>query len=58
MNTVRFNRVVALIFLLAILTTASGCAAVAGIFKAGVWVGVIMVVLIVGAAAALFSRLR
>ena len=30
------------------LTTISGCGAIEGIFKAGVWVGVIVVVAIVG----------
>lgn len=31
-----------------IITTMSSCAAIEGIFKAGVWVGVLVVVLIVG----------
>ena len=36
----------------------SGCELVEGIFKAGVWVGVIIVVVIVVGVVALFSRLR
>lgn len=38
--------------------TLSGCAAIEGIFKAGVWTGVIIVVLLVVGVVALFSRLR
>ncbi|MEO5782046.1 MAG: hypothetical protein ABIQ07_02175 [Ginsengibacter sp.] len=34
--------------LLAVMTTMSSCDAIAGIFKAGIWVGVLVVVLIVG----------
>ena len=34
--------------LFAVITTMSSCAAIEGIFKAGVWVGVLVVVLIVG----------
>ena len=36
----------------------SGCAAIEGIFKAGVWTGVIIVVLVLVGVVALFSRLR
>ena len=36
----------------------SGCELVEGIFKAGVWVGVIIVVVILVGVGALFSRLR
>jgi hypothetical protein len=36
----------------------SSCEVVEGIFKAGVWVGVIIVVLIVLGVVALFSRFR
>ena len=38
--------------------TLSGCAAIEGIFKAGVWTGVIIVVLVLVGVVALFSRLR
>jgi hypothetical protein len=34
--------------LLAVITTMSSCQIIAGIFKAGVWVGVLLVVLVVG----------
>ena len=45
---------IALVLLLAIML--SGCAAIAGIFKAGVWVGVIMVVVVLGLVFALVGR--
>jgi hypothetical protein len=34
--------------LFTIITTMSSCAAIGGIFKAGIWVGVLVVVLVVG----------
>ena len=34
--------------LLAVTTTMSSCSAIEGIFKAGVWVGVLVVVLVIG----------
>ena len=42
------NSAVLLAFLLVIITTTSGCQAIADIFKAGVWVGVLLVVLVIG----------
>jgi hypothetical protein len=39
-------------------TLMSGCAAIEGIFKAGVWVGVVIVVLVGGLAAALLGMFR
>lgn len=36
--------------------TLAGCTAVAGIFKAGFWVGIIIAVIVVGALFALFGR--
>jgi len=45
---------VLLVLLLAI--TFSGCAAVAGIFKAGMWVGVIIAVVVIGLLLMLFRR--
>ncbi len=39
---------IVLAFLFAIITTMSSCAAIGGIFKAGIWVGVLVVVLVVG----------
>jgi len=48
----------ALVFLIALLLLVStaGCAAVAGIFKAGVWVGVIGAVVLIAIVVFLFSR--
>ena len=43
-----------LVVLLAV--TFTGCAAIAGIFKAGVWTGIIVAVIIVVVVAALVSR--
>jgi hypothetical protein len=45
---------IALVLLLAV--TVSGCSAIAGIFKAGVWVGVIMVLVVLGLVFALVGR--
>jgi hypothetical protein len=36
--------------------TLGGCAAIAGIFKAGVWVGIVVAVIVVGLLFALFGR--
>jgi hypothetical protein len=56
-GSVEISRVVPLLFLIALAVSTAGCAAVAGIFKAGVWVGVIIAVVVVVAVIALFSRL-
>jgi len=45
---------VLLIVLLAV--TVSGCAAIAGIFKAGFWVGIVIAVIVVVLLFALFGR--
>lgn len=45
---------IALVLLLAI--AVPGCAAIAGIFKAGMWVGVIMVLVVLGLVFALVGR--
>lgn len=47
-----------LIVLSLALTAATGCAAVEGIFKAGLWVGVIIAALIIGVVYAVASRFR
>ena len=44
--------------LAASLATTSGCAAIEGIFKAGVWVGILAVVLFGTLAAMVFGALR
>jgi uncharacterized ion transporter superfamily protein YfcC len=51
------SRYVVLLLLVVALVSMTGCAAVAGIFKAGMWVGVIVAVLVIGGALAVFSRL-
>ena len=53
-----FTRVALLLLVLAGLVGASGCSAVEGVFKAGLWTGVIMVVLVVGGLALVVSRFR
>ena len=50
------SRCVLLPLLILVLVSASGCAAIAGIFKAGVWVGVILAVLVIGGGLFVFSR--
>jgi hypothetical protein len=44
--------------LVALVATTSGCAAIEGIFKAGVWVGVLIVLLVVGLAVAATTMFR
>jgi hypothetical protein len=48
--------VVRILFVLLLAMTFTGCAAVAGIFKAGFWVGVVIAVVVVVALFALFGR--
>jgi hypothetical protein len=57
MNRDIARRIIVLLFLSLVITSTVGCAAIAGIFKAGVWVGVIIAVIVIGGAVALFSRL-
>lgn len=51
-------RFVTVSLLLLLATQVAGCEVVEGIFKAGVWVGVIMVVLVIGLVAFLVSRVK
>ena len=51
-------RYIWLLFLIVMAVPLAGCEVAEGIFKAGVWVGVLMVVLIVGSVAFLVTRLR
>ncbi len=44
--------------LLAVASAASGCAAIEGIFKAGVWVGILAVLLIAGVVAVTTGMFR
>jgi len=41
------SRAVLLTFLLGVIASAEGCAAVEGIFKAGFWVGIVIAVIVV-----------
>jgi Flp pilus assembly protein protease CpaA len=50
----RFDTVVLLVLMSFLLT---GCQAIASIFEAGVWVGVILVLVVLGLIGFLFSRL-
>jgi hypothetical protein len=52
------SRVLLWSLVLLVLVGAPGCAAVAGIFKAGMWVGVFMAVVLVGGVLLVVSRLR
>jgi hypothetical protein len=45
-----------ILVILGLAVIVTGCSAIAGIFKAGVWVGVILVVLVVGLLFVLFGR--
>jgi uncharacterized membrane protein len=44
------------VILFFLLSTLAGCSVVGGIFKAGIWVGVVVVVAIIALIAYLFSR--
>ena len=50
------RRLLALCGVVLLVAALSGCAAVAGIFKAGVVVGVVVVLIVVGLLFALFGR--
>lgn len=52
-----FLRTLGFVCVLVLLVFTAGCAAVAGIFKAGVWVGVIIAAVVVAIVLFLFSRL-
>ena len=56
MRSSPLSRYVLLSLLILVLVSASGCAAIAGIFKAGVWVGVVLAVLVIGGGLFVFSR--
>jgi hypothetical protein len=45
-----------ILFVLLLAVTVTGCAAIAGIFKAGFWVGIVLAVIVVVALFALFGR--
>jgi hypothetical protein len=56
MNSVNAAPATALALLVLVLCGSSGCAAVEGIFKAGVGVGIFMAVVVVGLVVFLFTR--
>ncbi|PYR94480.1 MAG: phosphatidate cytidylyltransferase [Acidobacteria bacterium] len=45
-----------ILLVLLVAVTLAGCAAIAGIFKAGFWVGIVIAVIVVVALFALFGR--
>lgn len=47
-----------LVILISLLTTFTGCEIVGGIFEAGFWVGIIVVVLIIAVVVWLVNRMR
>jgi hypothetical protein len=58
MNLLHRYRLALLMLLVTIAVSTTGCAAVEGIFKAGVGVGVVIAVIVIGGALFLFSRVR
>ncbi len=52
-----FTRAWTLLFAIVLLVSTAGCAAVTGIFKAGVWAGIIIAVMVLGLVLFLFSRM-
>ena len=54
----RLSRYWMLILLVLASFTVAGCAAIAGIFKAGVWTGVVMVVILLGIIGFMAARIR
>ncbi len=52
------SMVLRLYVLLLLAVASSGCALVEGIFKAGMWVGILMVVVVLGLLFMLFGRSR
>jgi len=51
-------RTLAPLFLVVLAFTLTGCEAIASIFEAGVWVGVVLVLLVLGVIGFIVSRLR
>jgi hypothetical protein len=48
MKTVAMPRAIPLAALLAVMASVEGCRAIEGIFKAGVWVGVVIAIVVIG----------
>ena len=51
-------RAAPILLLLVLATTLTGCEAIGAIFEAGVWVGIIIVLVVLGLVGFLFSRFR
>jgi hypothetical protein len=51
-------RVLMIVLLVAAAVSASGCEVVGGIFKAGMWVGALFIILIVGIVAFIAAKAR
>jgi hypothetical protein len=54
----RLSRYWMLVLLVLASVSVSGCEAIAGIFKAGVWTGVVMVVILIALVGFLATRIR
>ena len=54
----RVRRLVRLLLLSAIVLALAACSAVAGIFKAGMWTGVLVIVVVIALIVWLFGRRR
>jgi fatty acid desaturase len=54
----RLSRYWMIVLLVLASFTVAGCAAIAGIFKAGVWTGVVMVVILLGIIGFMAARIR
>ena len=54
----RLSRYWMLVLLIVAAMSVSGCAAIAGIFKAGMWTGVVMVVILIAVVGFIATRIR
>jgi hypothetical protein len=55
-RTENYQGILRVLIVLLLAVTVASCSVVGGIFKAGVWVGVIIVLIVVGLLFALFGR--
>ena len=54
----RLSRYWMIVLLVLASFTVAGCEAIAGIFKAGVWTGVVMIVILIGIIGFIAARIR
>ena len=54
----RLSRYWMIVLLVLASFTVAGCAAIAGIFKAGVWTGVVMIVILIGIIGFIATKVR